>query len=122
MPNARASRPTSLGWPRRIEILSCSAAALGVTSIAFDIARFGRYFAVSRAGRRIRMHKSNRGASSDTHRRPEQRPGKHLRSAGPLLGAPQLLLAARPALWPPPACPAAAHVGGLPRALPRDHG
>src|SRR2546429_97695 len=37
MPNARASRPTSLGWPRRIEILSCSAAALGVTSIAFDL-------------------------------------------------------------------------------------
>ena len=68
------------------------------------------------------MHKSNRGASSDTHRRPEQRPGKHLRSAGPLLVALQLLIAALPGVWPTHVCASAPQLAGLPVAWRDDQG
>ena len=81
------------------------------------MARYGRYFGASDAIRRIRMRKSNRGGSSDILRTPERRrPGKHLRSAGSLLVALQLLIAAVPGVWPTRVWASAPQLAGLPAA------
>ena len=85
------------------------------------MARFGRYFGASDAIRRIRMRKSNRG-SPDTHRPPEWRPRKHLRSAARLLIALQLHIAAVPGVWPTRVCASAPQLAGLPAAWRDDRG
>jgi protein SCO1 len=67
------------------------------------------------------MHTSHWG-SCYTPRRRERRPRKHLRSAGPLLVALQLLIAALAGVWPTGVWASAPQLAGLPDAWRDDRG